>query len=191
MRLLLNDIPSADEAPARIGDPPPKTSDIWFATDSLTRRNFVQLGVATASGIGLAALGLLPTAKQAQASHAGTNGYEIKNLPCPSYATNQNHGCSSNSTYHGCGPSTVYTASCQNNQANHKFGWHKSGQCEWILRKNECTGDGDDGWKWDPGNCGNCCPVVYRCHDGIKRGLQFCNFLDKSVCRWVISCGNC
>lgn len=190
MKLLLDQIPSAEEPPVHAPTLPRSNQDIWFVDHSITRRSFVQLGIAAATGVGLAVLGLLPTAKPAKGSHLGSDGYQIKELPCPSYATTQNHGCSSQAPYYGCGPSTVYGESCQADQANHHFGWHKQGQCGWALRKNECTSSGHDGWKWDPGNCGGCCPVVYRCHDGVKRNAS-CNFLDKSICRWVVTCGSC
>jgi len=186
MKMLLESLPSADEPPR--GNPS-KRGDIWFASAGITRRRFVQAAGATATGIGLAALGLLPTAKKAYASHAGTDGYQIKELPCPSYASS--HNCSSDAPYHGCGDSTVYSAACVENSTYHTYGWHKGSACEWILRKDDCTSSGHDGWKWDPGNCGLCCPVVYRCHDGYKRGLQYCNILDRSICRHVVSCGNC
>lgn len=186
MKLLLEDIPSAHTPPPKIsrGRVPRQSSP-----STLSRRRFVQAGVGVATGAGLAALGWLPTAKLARASHSGTDGYQIKPLPCPSYASD--HNCSQGSSSGGCGPSTIYFDACQNNQANHYFGWHKAGQCEWILRKNDCSGSTYDGWRWDPGNCGLCCPTVYRCHDGYKRGLQYCNILDKSICRWVVTCGNC
>lgn len=189
MKLLLDEIPSAESEPSKS---PLAGSDgvIWVARTKMSRRTFTKLTASAAIGVGLAALGALPTARNARASHAGTNGYQIKDLPCPNYATD--HNCGNDAPYHGCGPSTVYFDACQFDAGNHKFGWHKAGQCQWILRKNDCVaGTNKDGWKWDPGRCGGCCPVVYRCHDGYKRGLQYCNILDKSVCRAVIRCGNC
>jgi hypothetical protein len=147
-----------------------------------TRGDFLRTAAATGMGMGLASLGIFPPARSALASHVGSDGYEIKPLPCPSYASD--HNCSP-----GCGPSPVVSGACQTDSSNHHYGWHRNTGCVWKLRKNACvSGTGWDGWRWKyDGLCGCCTSVTFRCHDGWHCNSS-CGNCTKSICKWTTAC---
>ncbi len=170
-------IPGTDEAASG----PPVRRDVPRdrATAGWSRRSFMQLAAAAGAGVGLAVLGVFPVVRRARA-----DGYEIKDLPCPGYASG--HNCSP-----GCGDSDVCGGGsdgpcCENGSGY----WHLSGaqsNDQYRLRMNECvTGTGWDGWKWDPGACGACSSVIYRCHDGKKR--QSDGSYKPDICRHAVYC---
>lgn len=184
MKLMLKEIPSingikssdASTIDRRTGNRGPR-----WVTD---RREFIRLVAATGVSVGIASLGVFPPARRAIADHVGNPGHEIKPLPCPGYASD--HNCTP-----ACGDSTVYFKSCVRDSSQHRYGWHKTNQCKWVLRKNQCISGADwDGWRWDPGDCGCCCNVVFRCHDGKKRNSS-CDFVDNSICKWTVKCLAC
>jgi hypothetical protein len=162
-----------------------RTSD-WPVL-SWNRGQFVKASVGAAIGVGLASVGVLPPARRAFASHAGTAGYEIKPLPCPSYAAD--HNCSP-----GCGPSEVDSRACVGSSSNHYYGWHRAGCAsaygfDWKLRPNGCvSGTGWDGWRWEYNAlCGCCTSVTYRCHDGYRCNSSCAN-CSRTICRWITAC---
>jgi hypothetical protein len=147
------------------------------------RRDFVRMASATGIGLGLASLGVFPPARRAYASHVGSDGYQIKPLPCPGYAAN--HNCRP-----GCGDSPVVLAACQTDPSAHTYGWHRNTGCRWKLRKNQCvSGTGWDGWRWNfSGSCESCSnSITFRCHDGWQCDSN-CGNCSKSICRWRVGC---
>lgn len=178
MQLSLEDVP-----PIRASTAPSNATYIvrQRAPRMVARRSFVKGAVAFGSLAGFTALQIFPQARHARAGHVGSEGYEIKPLPCPS-----GHG--GDGCLPGCTDSPVRPNSCHDDSSNHKYGWHKDNTCNWVLRPNDCvTGQDHDGWKWDPGECGCCRDTIYRCHDGKHRD-DSCNFIEPSVCRWTTHC---
>lgn len=153
------------------------------------RRQLLQRAVGGAVALSLMSLDLLPPARRAYADHVNTEGYRIKELPCPDYASG--HNCNP-----GCGPSHVCGSGnngpCCVGAFQHQTGWHKDGpHCEWRLRKNECvSGTGWDGWKWAFGGSCGCCGggIKYRCHDGKRVNENDCTMTSKTICRAVLEC---
>jgi hypothetical protein len=158
-------------------------------TLSWNRRQLLQRIFGGAVAVSLLSLSVLPPARRAYASHAGSPGYQIKGLPCPSYAAN--HNCTP-----GCGDSTVcghVTGGhcCINQVTRHRYGWHKhnSAYPRYKLRPNECvSGTGWDGWVWKTDEpCGVCFyGVRYRCHDGWWRNRS--GTWVKRICRTSLYC---
>ncbi len=159
---------------------------------SWSRRTFIKSTLAAGTGIGLATLGLLPPARKALASHSGTEGYQIKTLPCPSEQISvYNPTCAE-----PCQPSDICASCCVTNPSFHKYGWHKAGadDANYDLRPNVCTNDsghtGKDGWQWDMSSCCNCNNYTkWRCHDGEHwTGSDW----NETICKWVLSstCSN-
>jgi hypothetical protein len=190
MRLLVEDIPSFAGGSAAVATSVTSRSQMQRSNgvgSRFDRRVFLRRTIEIGMGIGIMSLGIFPPARQALASHVGTEGYKIKPLPCP--LINGADNCSP-----GCGPSDVYSDSCQTAEWSHYYGWHKA-TCPWTLRLDEChvdpDGDDWDGWRWDFDPCGCCCPINYRCHDGYKRTSGSCDFVDESICRWTMSCTTC
>ncbi|RBM19459.1 peptidoglycan-binding protein [Streptomyces sp. PT12] len=135
-----------------------------------SRRTVIQ----SATAVGFAALGVFGAAREAYA-----DGYDIWTGACPSYASE--HDCSP-----GCGPSTVYAASCETSGAN--AGFHRNDGVTWTLRPNQCYSGSYDGWLWRfTGACGACgCGIERRCHDGYyNSGSGWV----RSICRWTTDCG--
>lgn len=171
------------------GARPPASPRIRRTADwsllSWNRREFLRTAGATAVAVGLASVGILPPARRALASHGGTNGYQIKPLPCPGYAGP--HNCNP-----GCGDSEVDARSCVS--SGHKKGWHRAG-CnsawgfKWKLRKDWCvSGTGWDGWLWSyDSTCGCCSSVTFRCHDGWRCNSN-CASCVRTICRWKTAC---
>ncbi len=154
------------------------------------RRQFLRAAAGTGMAIGLTSLGVFPPARKALASHPGTEGYQIKSLPCPGDYGYEDCGTP-------CAPSTIYQDACYTDPGHHYYGWHRHG-CTiaytkaWRLRQNGCDpGTQWDGWKWQVANCANCNSAVFRCHDGYRcQTGQNCDlsFCDNSVCKWLIGC---
>lgn len=164
-----------------------KPQSAWLVRPS-SRGDFLRRVGVAAMGIGIASLGVFPPARKAFASHAGTDPFQIKGLPCPSYA--DTHNCNP-----GCGPSPLDFNGCQSDSSSHYYGWHR-GNCssyigfKWRYRPNECiTGQTWDGWLWKhTGICGFCAnTITYRCHDG-KRCDSNCANCVNTVCRWQVGC---
>jgi hypothetical protein len=168
MPLTLADIPNlADPRPA--GAAPIKRRASALSGPNWSRRVFVRTTGATLAGLGLAALGLLPPARQAV---AGTRDINPNCLPINA----------SNDCFPGCGPSTLCFDCCGSD------GWHRS-TGNYRLRSDNCPkGTGYDGWLWRfNANC-NCCRsfIVFRCHDGYKwTGSGWVT----TICRWTVGCG--
>lgn len=152
------------------------------------RRQFFGRAFAGAVALSLASLNWLPPARKAYANHAGSSGYQVKQLPCPSYA--DPHDC-----YPGCGPSHVCQGTdgpCCVPSGAHKFGWHKGrgyGGGNYDIRHNKCHAGYFDGWKWRQSQgCGFCDQdITYRCHDGWEVESNG-TFGQKLICRHVINC---
>lgn len=179
MALELADIPSfsgprpAGAQPAR--RPLPKHAPRW------PRRRFIQVTAATGTGLGLAALGLLPPARSAQAGNL-----DIYTGPCPSYAAG--HNCSP-----GCGPSTVCTDCCTPSCGTPCTcsAWFRNGG-NYRYRPGQCIPGSNvwDGWVWKYNAPCGCCNnnITYRCHDGSK---LINGSWSPRICRSVIGCGIC
>jgi len=153
--------------------PPPKQAGTQ--TGGVSRRSVLRTMVASGTVLGFTALGAFPAARRAY-----SDGYDIKGLPCPSYAAN--HECSP-----GCGPSQVSSV-CNSS------GWHKTGSSNpwyWTLEPNDCYGGWADGWIWGyyASACAGCAGGVdYRCHDGRT---HYCAEQCSSwitICRRVVKC---
>jgi len=179
------------EIPAmHVDDSDPQAHDRW-PLRSWDRKRFLRVTAGTGMAIGLASLGVFPPARKALASHPGTQGYQIKSLPCPGdYGTET---CNV-----PCAPSTIYPNACFTDPGHHYYGWHRHG-CTvaytraWRLRQDGCDpGTSWDGWKWSVANCENCSgSAVFRCHDGYNcQTGQNCDlaYCDNSVCKWFIGC---
>jgi hypothetical protein len=160
---------------------------------SWNRGQFLRATAGTGMAIGLASLGIFPPARKALASHVGSEGYEIKPLPCPS-----GHGGDTCAV--PCSPSTIYPNACYTDPGNHFVGYHRHG-CTiaftraWRLRQDDCLDVPSDwdGWKWSESSCEGCGTAVFRCHDGYNcpTGINCNNPVqncDTSVCKWLISC---
>ncbi|MFD0560069.1 peptidoglycan hydrolase-like protein with peptidoglycan-binding domain [Stackebrandtia endophytica] len=139
-------------------------------TYALPRRRLFQ--AATVAGFSV--MSVFPAARAAYA-----DGYDIYEGPCPSYAAD--HDCSP-----GCGPSTIFAASCETDGPY--VGFHRNDGVTWTLRPNQCYSGTYDGWLWKyAGACGACaCSVERRCHDGYRdTGSGWV----RSICRWNTDCG--
>jgi hypothetical protein len=143
------------------------------------RRTFLGGMLAAATGTGLAALGVFPSARPALAAGPGGQyGYRVHTGECPSYSDGAN--CEP-----GCGPSPVYLDTCE--PAGYYRGWFKNRPSEgYRLRPGQCL-SGFDAWTWRySGQCSACRQVIeYRCHDGYKSagGAWF-----NAICRHVTEC---
>lgn len=154
-----------DAVPARRSIP-----KSYFEGD-VRRRSILRGAVAAGTGLGLAALGVFP---QARAAYA--DGYEIKPLPCPSYASG--HNCQP-----GCGPSGVCFNCCTSD------GFFRNDSSNgYRLRPNQCSGT-YDGWLWRyDGSCSPCGnSVTYRCHDGYRR-TDSGGLWVNAICRYRTAC---
>jgi hypothetical protein len=143
-----------------------------------SRRAFVKGAVTVGTGVGLAALGVLPPARTAWA-----DGKDIYNA-CPSYAAS--HNCSP-----GCGPSLIASDVCTPNCTTPCTcpAWFKNGG-NYKYRPNQCYAGKYDGWNWAYGAGCGCCKnnIKFRCHDGWK--LLGGSWV-KRICKSVIGCGVC
>jgi hypothetical protein len=156
--------PPMSESVARYGPPDRHT---------VTRRRFTQAAVAAATGLGLAALGVFPPARQAFADGydmiQGCNGLQYTNCA----------GC--------CCSTKCRTAGCCN-----ASNFHRNDGVNWYLRTNQCVGSGGvsgkDGWWWDrPVNeCAGCSGkrTRWKCHDGwtIVSGPNIKSTCDTKAC---------
>lgn len=143
-----------------------------------TRRTVLG-GVASAGfGLGMSVLGVFPAARQAAAS----GYYDVKGLPCPSYAGP--HNCSP-----GCGPSRVCATCCRTSGRRRGFHHSSYSKANHKLRPNHCYGGWADGWLWKySARCGPCRRSrTYRCHDGWKRNTSRSPFY-RTICRWTTQC---
>lgn len=126
-----------------------------------SRRSFIKGAGVAITGVGLAALGVFPAAKEARA-----DGYKIwldtSTGPCGPDGDSR-FGCSP-----GCGPSQVCSHCCTSS------GWHRT-DGHHSLRPNVCYSGGFDGWNW---KCGT--HAIYRCHDGWDGST-------KTICRKTVS----
>lgn len=151
----------------------------------MERRAFLRMTLASAGGASLLLLGRLPTARPAFADH-GTDGYQIKAMPCPDYGFYNTNECVP------CGPSYIHPNACVTDIGNHHWGYHRRDGCQWSLRKNQCVDGGQaDGWIWKITDwCEGCYQPKHRCHDGYNcpgPGGE-CDFCEKSICKWLIDC---
>jgi hypothetical protein len=145
-------------------------------------RRSVLGGVASAGfGLGMAALGVFPAARQAAAAPYDEY-YQIKKLPCPSYAAG--HNCSP-----GCGPSKVCASCCRTSGSRKGFHHSSASKPNHKLRPNNCYGGWADGWLWRYAHrCGTCQNTrTYRCHDGWRRTDKYSPYY-RTICRWTTVC---
>jgi hypothetical protein len=129
-----------------------------------TRRDFLRHTIAAGAAVGIATLGVLPTARRAWAGH-----------PEPDMAPNGcdgNVGGSSDDECSGCNPNRPHCCCADS-------GWHRHDGI-YSLRPNECDrGTIEyDGWRWSRGAC---CPngrknQRWRCHDGFRNA-------ERTVCK--------
>jgi hypothetical protein len=178
-----NDLPTFNSRPAgaissvsRSVSPRPM---VW----RLHRRRFLQIMLATGSGLALQVLGLLPPARAGHESNddgdgnPGNDAYEIRDN-CYS-----NYGAS-------CGDACCCSTDCPSccDQSGNHTGWHKSNGTTYKLRKDQCGSSTDwDGWKWEESSCGCCDVKRWRCHDG-KACDSNGNNCNNTICPWVIAC---
>lgn len=195
MTLRLEEIPSV-HAPSR------PSGGVVFSVGrngrwALDRRDFIKAAAATGMAAGLWMIGNFPPARRALASHPGSFGYRIKDLPCPDfncYTSGGNQLCD-DSIEGPCCPSKVHASGCVGGSDNkpHFVGWHKdSSFSNWDLRPNDCPSGTGDGWKWKVntacGPCVGCSATTFRCHDGFH---YHSGVPENSVCKWAINCVNC
>lgn len=184
MPIDLQDIPSTARPPR--GEVRTRLIPAWRETalnDPRTRRTFLKAAGAAGTAVGLAALGVFPPARKAFASHVGTDGYQIKDLPCPDDPFYDN-----NAPCDLCGPSDNCPSCCIDNSSYHKYGWHKAGNDDptYDLRKGDCVPNNDyhDGWKWDRSGCCGCNSYIkVRCHDGWKNTSSG---WTPTICKWTL-----
>jgi hypothetical protein len=146
--------------------------DGWRAT----RRGFLRGSLVAGASVGLTTLGVFPQARKALAE-----GYDMKSLPCPSYAAS--HNCSP-----GCGPSLPSESFCRT--ASPHAGYHRTGSAggyNYSLRPNQCYGGWADGWYWEyKARCGGCAGGKrYRCHDGYRSSGSG---TTRTICRHRVVC---
>lgn len=163
-------------------------SGVGHLSMNWSRRQLFRRAFTGAMAVSLMSLDLLPPARRAYADHVGTDGYQIKDLPCPDYASG--HNCKGCGDSHICGNSS--SGPCCVPGGEHRTDWHKAGpSCTWRLRKNGCVDEtGWDGWKWAfGGDCG-CCGggVKVRCHDGYQFNPDDCTMVRKTICKAVLAC---
>ena len=143
------------------------------------RRRFLTRCFAAGVGLSLGGLAKLPPARNAFASHVGRHPYEIKGLPCPTYASG--HQCNP-----GCGPSRVHADACDVADP-HYTGYHRRAGLGWKVRPNQCYGGWADGWRWST----PCVPCLrgatLRCHDGWRCNSSGGNCYP-TICRWFMGC---
>lgn len=146
-----------------------------------TRRSLLGGIAAAGFGMGMAVLGVFPAAREVPAAEFDEY-YQIKPLPCPSYAAG--HDCSP-----GCGPSRVCASCCRTE--GKRRGYHHSSVSKenHKLRPNKCHGGWADGWLWKfKGKCGPCAEYrTYRCHDGWRRNGSDRPYY-RTICRWTVEC---
>lgn len=177
---------SLDDVPQLRGQSPRRREPLGrmkVPLGAMRRRTFLRGAAVAGAGIGMAALGLLPPLRRAQASHAPA--YQIEPLPCYMSTWYQSHGGTCNRP---CGMSTIYPGSCIDGDPDgHNYGFHRGPNQDWDLRPGECSTGSWDGWKWKVHEgCGVCDQnTVFRCHDGWNLQL---NPNDKSVCKWRVNC---
>jgi len=180
------DLPSA-LAPPESGEARPSTVlATSVAVTPRSRRDFMRVIGAAGVGIGLAAVGWLPPARRARASHAGTDGYQI--------ADSCWYGGYSDSCSDPCHSSPICGHCCQTDSSAHKYGWHRDTGSKYRLRKDQCT-DSDsgstdwDGWKWQfSGCCAGCTNPWFRCHDGRYCSDGTLSTCGPTICKWITTC---
>lgn len=155
-----------------------------IAFDPQDRRGFLRIALSGVVGVGLATLGILPPMRSARASHAGSYGYRIRPLPCPTEPSGTSYD-QTNTNCAGCCCSRICSDCCYNNSANHKHGWHKE-TSPYSLRPSDCTQSGNvDGWQWDYSSCCGCFHHnKWRCHDGHKLDSQ--GIPRATICMWTL-----
>lgn len=145
------------------------------------RRPLLKGMAATATVLAMGGVQVLVPSRRA---YAQSGPYDIKPLPCPSYASD--HECRP-----GCGPSLV----CEPNTSkpNGHCCYHPSGSSQgfhdhrspYSLRPNECASNFYDGWIWSQNVCDGCNYIELRCHDGY---WQVGSLSIKTICRWPVKC---
>lgn len=181
MGVDLADVPRTSHAPDRTTYR--RRRSLPSSTSSWSRRQVLSAAATIGTGIGLAALGVFPPARRAQAGY-----YDIKPLPCPGYAST--HNCAP-----GCGPSALCSDCCLPPAGGCGSGctcamYHKNDGVTYKLRQGDCYGAFYGGWVWSfAGTCGCCSSSIYfRCHDGYKK---VSGAWSKRICKSVTSCTPC
>lgn len=140
-----------------------------------TRRAFLGAVSATATGVALSFLGVLPPARRALAGH-GSSGYLIRG-DCA--GVNYSDTCAD-----PCDVAPICSDCCITDSSQHFYGYHKS-TGSYALRYNQCYDGSSEGWNWQTALCcGFCKYPKFRCHDGKKNG-------NPTVCKWTITCPAC
>lgn len=155
------------------------------AFSPLTRRSFLKGLVTFGTGVGLASVGLFPSARPSYATHPGGDGYQIDSQCYREDSPESEWGCSVS-----CGPSPICGDCCIYSGSHGNY--HKNieqGPAQYKLRKNECEGSSSssspgfawDGWEWEE-TCAGCSDKKrFRCHDGYK---WISGAWSNTICQW-------
>lgn len=179
--MRLEDLPSVETPPKSAGPSTTLFSRSAVAAQR-SRRDFMRVIGAAGVGVGLAAVGWLPPARRARATHAGDDGYQI--------SQSCHYGGYSDSCSDPCDASPICGHCCQTDSSNHHYGWHRNTTVKYRLRKNECApGDTYDGWKWQfMGCCAGCTNPWFRCHDGRYCWDGTLSTCGPTICKWITTC---
>lgn len=192
------------DIPTLLGPPPRGAPRVRRAPAlhwvKVTRRRFLQGAARLGISIGLSAIGLLPPARRALATHKLEDGSASKLYPwstngCPSYSF---YDSNPDTCDQACGPSMIHGDACFSSGTWR--GWHKDHTAgdgtTWKLRPDECASPDYDGWKWKvPRPCnglaGPTCNnnSLHRCHDGWhNHGTASAPDWHRSICRRKTDC---
>lgn len=147
---------------------------------SPSRRDFLKAAIAVGTGVGLAALGLFPTARGARAGH----GDSVIKDGCADVNGTGDDNCG------GC--NTARRICCCNSN-----GFHRADGCNYAHRPNDCPSSPYDGWFWRYAgccvvSCDQCCTCrtdqKWRCTDGYYRA-DCSNNWTLSICRDKVNSG--
>ena len=112
-----------------------------LALPAASRRQFLKAAMVVGMGAGMAVLGWLPPARKAMAGHPNTDGYEIKDLPCPTTGGSPPNGWDqTNTNCMGCCCSTVCSDCCQTDSSSPHHGWHRTTGVVYCRRPSVSTG---------------------------------------------------
>lgn len=170
-----------DELAPLTGKPPSDIAKVGkraaaFPSTLFPRRRIFKAALAVGGAAALNVLGVLPPARRARA-----DGYDIRGDCGYDYSGT----CGS-----PCGPSDGSHDYCTYDGWHLNDGWdyiYNNNGNGYVLRPNECTSSGADGWRWrTEDSCWPCSgSSVFQCHDGWK----YSNWSSsKTICEQWISC---